>query len=175
VLQHLNLSLWIDTMNRCSLAPARSKRVLNATFFVAACALLAPAMTLFSAETSAQALLRAFPEKAQRGSLVVGMAPEIKLNGKPDRLSPGARIRNVANVVILPAQVAGEELTVNYTRDAAGLVHEVWILSKLELADGKEQARKGGSSGTITFASDSSPVVDDGKTPYKNLPRYKQP
>jgi hypothetical protein len=160
-------------MNRCSSTLTRFKRAFNATLFVAACAVFTPAVLLFPSKASAQALVRAFPEKAQRGTLVVGMAPEIKLDGKLDRLSPGARIRNVANVVILPAQVVGEELTVNYVRDAAGLVHEVWILSKLELADKKEQARKGSSSGTITFASDSTGPVDDGKTPYKDLPRYK--
>jgi hypothetical protein len=170
-----NHSLWIDTMNRCLLAPTRFKRVLNATFFVAACALFTWANLNFSSQALAQGVVRSFPEKAQRGNLVVGVAPEIKLNGKIDRLSPGARIRNVANALVLPAQLVGEELTVNYTRDAAGLVHEVWILSKLELADKKEQQRKGGGSGNVTFASESSPVVDDGKTPYKNLPRYKQP
>ncbi len=153
---------------------ASFKARLDATVFVAACALFAPASMLFSSNAQAQ-MVRSFPEKAQRGSMVVGAAPEIRINGKAERLSPGSRIRSATNMLVQPSNIAGAELAVNFTREPGGMVHEVWILNAAELADKGEQARKGGNRGNITFASESTPVTDDGKTPYNQLPRYKQP
>jgi hypothetical protein len=51
-----------------------------------------------------------------------------------DRLSPGSRIRATSNLLVMSASLVGQELTVNYVRDAAGLLHEVWILTPEEAA-----------------------------------------
>lgn len=106
-------SLWTDTMNRC--APVR--------LCALALALLVPSL--------AQAQ-RQFPEKALRGQLEIVQVPDIRLNGEPGRLSPGARIRNTQNLIVVPNTLLGQQLTVNYVRELNGLVHEVWILTPEE-------------------------------------------
>ena len=60
--------------------------------------------------------------------------PDALLNGKPVRLSPGARIRNAQNMIQLSGSLLGQKLGVNYTLDMAGELREVWILSESELA-----------------------------------------
>ncbi len=132
------------------------------------------ALTLGSAllflHAQAQDAVRAFPERALRGTLVVQTAPEVLLDGAPARLSPGARIRDVNNLLVMPAHLAGQELTVNYLRDPQGLVHEVWILNAAEAA----QKRAGASSGrNFLFASEADTTPrDDGKTPFNQLPKF---
>ena len=44
---------------------------------------------------------RAFPQNALRGAIVIGVAPEIQLNGAAARLAPGARIRDANNMVAI--------------------------------------------------------------------------
>ena len=126
----LHYSLWMNTMTRCtSHHPAPS----NATFKIAACALLTGAAVLFSTQTSAQQV-RDFPVTALRGKLVVQAPPQITLDGKPDQLSPGARIRNPQNMFVMSATLTGQPLVVNYTRESNGMVHEVWVLTPQEAA-----------------------------------------
>ncbi len=79
------------------------------------------------------------PIPSQRGNSIWGQnqqiaAPTITLDGKPDRLSPGARIRNAQNMLVMSNTLIGQRLVVNYTREAAGMVHEVWILTPPEAA-----------------------------------------
>jgi hypothetical protein len=123
-----------------------------------------------SSDLDGNVSVRQFPKAALRGLLVVQAPPEISLNGKPDRLSPGARLRNVNNTYVTPGALAGQQLLVNYTRDNIGQVHEVWVLS----ADEAREKREGLSSRNFSFGFESSPAAqDDGKTPYKQLPRYQ--
>ncbi len=118
-------------MNRCSL--------------VLACALLAT--------TAAQAQVRQFPEAALRGELQITNPPEVLLDGKADRLSPGARIRGVRNELVMSGSIIGERLVVNYTREAHGLVHDVWLLTQEEAA----LKRRGMSSGrNFVFESETT-------------------
>ncbi|HET9978218.1 MAG TPA: hypothetical protein VFQ20_12315 [Burkholderiaceae bacterium] len=77
---------------------------------------------------------RVFERNALRGELQLTAPPEALLNGKPARLSPGARIRNPQNMIVLSGTVVGQKLPVNYTLDGFGLVHNVWILSADEVA-----------------------------------------
>ena len=51
------------------------------------------------AQTDEVPSVRNFPKAALRAVLVVRAPPEISLNGKADRLSPGARIRNLNNKI----------------------------------------------------------------------------
>jgi hypothetical protein len=96
-----------------------------------ATALLATACIAVAAQAQMQ---RAFPQNALRGSLVIGTAPEAKLNGDPARLAPGARIRDANNMVVVPTAVTGGPYLVNYTLDSSGLVKDVWILRPDEAA-----------------------------------------
>jgi hypothetical protein len=58
--------------------------------------------------------------------------PIITVDGKDDRFSPGARIRDRDNRLVLSGTLAGQTLYTIYKRDAAGLVHEVWLLNAEE-------------------------------------------
>jgi hypothetical protein len=108
-------------MNRCT--RSRIGAVL-AALALSAGPLLLPASTAF-----AQGIVREAPKDVKPGRMVITAPPEITLNGKPDRLSPGSRIRDLNNMLLLSASVVGKELPVVYRRDGAGLVHEVWVLT----------------------------------------------
>ncbi len=127
--------------------------------------------TPVSAQSDGALSIRQFPKAAVRGQLVMRAPPDINMNGKADRLSPGARIRNGNNNYVLSSALLGQELRVNYTRDSAGLVHEVWILN----AEEAKEDRAGLSTRNFSFGFESSTAPqDDGKTPYNQLPGYRQ-
>ncbi len=98
------------------------------TFTAAGLALAAAGAVL------AQTLVREAPKDVRPARLVVTAPPEVRVNGQPERLSPGARIRNLNNLVVLSGSLVGQELPVVFRRDAAGLVHEVWLLTEEEYA-----------------------------------------
>ena len=89
--------------------------------------------TCLSAPAAAQ-VQRAFPQNALRGAIVIGVAPEIQLNGADARPAPGARIRDTNNMAVVPSGLIGGRYLVNYTVDTSGLVKEVWILRPEEAA-----------------------------------------
>jgi len=96
-----------------------------------ASAFLATACIAIVAQAQTQ---RAFPQDALRGSLVIGVAPDVVLNGERARLAPGSRIRNADNMVVVPGAVIGGPYLVHYTLDSTGLVKDVWILRPGEAA-----------------------------------------
>ena len=122
--------------------------------------------------TAAQAQVREFPAPALRGVLQVTQPPDIVLDGKADRLSPGARILGVRNELVMSASIVGERLVVNYTREPNGMVHQVWLLNQQEAALKRPSATR---ERNFLFASeeDTRPK-DDGKTPFHLLPKYGQ-
>ena len=78
-------------------------------------------------------IARHFPDSAVRGNITFKSPPQIELNGKADRLSPGARIRDEQGVLAMTGALEGKSFTVNFRREAStGLVHEVWILTAEE-------------------------------------------
>lgn len=77
---------------------------------------------------------RLFPATALRGEIVVVMPPEIRLNGRPAQLAPGARIRDTQNMMQLSGTLAGQRLIVHYTRDHLGQPLDVWVLTDQERA-----------------------------------------
>ncbi len=106
-------------MNRCT------PHFLSALFLLAA--------TSASAQTADfKPAVRQFPAAALRGEMVVVAPPEITLDGKPDRLSPGSRIRGADNLLVMSAALVNQKVVVNYLRESAGNVHEVWILNSEE-------------------------------------------
>ena len=130
------------------------------------------ATTTLLLATAAQAQVREFPAPALRGVLQVTQPPDIVLDGKADRLSPGARIFGVRNELVMSASIAGERLVVNYTREPNGMVHQVWLLNQQEAALKRPSATR---ERNFLFASeeDTRPK-DDGKTPFHLLPKYGQ-
>jgi hypothetical protein len=115
---------------------------------------------------------RQFPAKAQRGTLQVVQGAEILIDGKPERLAPGARIRGPQNALVMTGALDGQRYVVNYVREAYGHVHQVWILTELEKKQ-KLKTNKPESNFSFGFDGDT-PKVDDGKTPFNQLPKFKQ-
>jgi len=112
---------------------------------------LTGAACLWPSVSDAQGFVRTFPTKALRGTLEVTGPPNILLNGQPQRLSPGARIKGTNNLIIMSASLVGKQLLVNYVPDPQGLIHEVWILTPAEA----QQKRAGLDTLTnIRFESD---------------------
>lgn len=136
-------------MYRCALpaAPppamsssAHARRHLLIAFGVAAQLAVAGAIgtaLLGVSEASAQIAPghRFFPMQALRGTLIVGAAPDVSLNGKSARLAPGARIRDANDMLAMPGQLVGQKLMVHYTRDINGLLMDVWVLNAVEQAN----------------------------------------
>jgi hypothetical protein len=78
---------------------------------------------------------RTFPPDTLRGRLQIGAFPAAVLNGVAVTLSPGTRIRQSDNMLALPQQIAGQDLTVHYRLEAAtGQIREIWLLNAAELA-----------------------------------------
>ena len=78
---------------------------------------------IFSTPVAAQ-VARAFPDTAPRGKIAFKSPPEIELDGKADRLSPGARIRDERGMLAMTGALQGKEFVVNFKREAStGLVH----------------------------------------------------
>ncbi|WP_309682345.1 hypothetical protein [Polaromonas sp.] len=154
-------------MNRCT------PSLLAVLLLLGASASLIPLTAQAQSEASVAPGLRQFPKAALRAELVVLAPPEITLNGKPERLSPGSRIRDASDQAVLSGQLVNQRLAVNYLRDNTGLVQQVWILSSEEAKE-----KRAGFAETIynfiTGAGSSAAPVDDGKTPYDQLPRYQR-
>jgi hypothetical protein len=99
-------------------------------------AALGLAVTIAHAQASPPIGHRSFPPQALRGELWVGAPPLAQLNGQPERLAPGARIRGEDNLLRLPTQLTGRAWLVHYTREpSSGLLMDVWILNRAEMAN----------------------------------------
>ena len=116
---------------------------------------------------------RQFPKDAKRGELVMLTAPEITLDSKPDRLSPAVRIRDIHNNLVLSGTLANQKLVVNYVRDNIGMVNNVWVLNNEEIKQ-KMPGQPEGVLSNIRTMFETPVVKDDGKTPFNQLPKYKQ-
>jgi hypothetical protein len=119
-------------MNRC-IRTFGALTLLAATFSPLGYAQVAStSTTVLSDGNGNTATVRNFPPKVQRGTLIVTAPPDVTLNGKPDRLSPGARIRGTNNMLAMSGVLIGQSLVVNYLREPNGMLHDVWILTALE-------------------------------------------
>ena len=138
-------------MNRCS--PRLACFVLVA-LMVAVCT--GTAGFAAHAQTSEfKPSVREFPKAAMRGQMVVQNHPEIVLNGKPERLSPGARIWDQDRALVMSGRLVGQTVTVNYVRETSGLVHQVWILNSEEL----KEKRAGGNVTIFNFLTGNTPAT----------------
>jgi hypothetical protein len=104
-------------------------------------------LALVAGAAFAQGMQRSAPKDVVLGQLSVTQPPVVTIDGKPDRLSPGARIRDLNNMLVLSGTLAGRTIPVVYRRDSTGLVHEVWQLTT------DEYAKLGGVDGAQQFAA----------------------
>ena len=103
--------------------------------------------------------VRPSPAAALRGELVVTAPPSITLDGKAERLSPGARIRDANNMLVMSGALVNQKLVVNYLRESAGQVHQVWILNSEEI----RQKRPNSKASWFSFSPSSG--TDAPKSP----------
>ena len=84
---------------------------------------------------TAQGIVREAPRDVKPGIMAVSATPPIiTMDGKEDRLSPGVRIRDINNMLVLTGGLANKSVYTVYRRDGSGLVHEVWLLTEAEYA-----------------------------------------
>ena len=103
---------------------------MNRWIPTATLAALAFAATTVVAQTTTE---RGAPLNVKPAIIAVSATPPIiQVDGKADRFSPGARIRDRDNRLVLTGTLAGKSVYTVYKRDAAGLVHEVWLLNAEE-------------------------------------------
>ena len=88
----------------------------------------------------AQALFRVFPGPAELATFTPLNHPDILINQKPARLSPGALIRNTENRIVLLGSLQGE-YAVSYTKDFLGEVNLVWMLTPPEIEREKDRMK----------------------------------
>ncbi len=135
-------------MNRCT--AYFSPNLLS----FAAAGLLLAGVSVFSLNAGAQEALvaqtqneaaaggRYFPAGTLRGRMVMGAMPEILLDGKPERLAPGARIYSAQRMLVTPSAIAGQELVINYRREGTGQIREIWILTPQEAQTKRASVQK---------------------------------
>ena len=70
----------------------------------------------------AAAQLRTIPADARLGEIRHVQEMLVELDGKPQRLAPGAQIRDADNRLMLPVSLSDKQ-SVKYLLDAQGLVH----------------------------------------------------
>jgi hypothetical protein len=138
-------------MNRCT------PRLISLFFLAALTALTTlPA----SAQTPEfKPAVRQFPAAALRGEMVVRAPPIISMDGKPDRLSPGTRIRDANNMLVMSGALVEQTLVVNYLRENTGQVHQVWILNSEEIRQKRPNTKSSWFSfGSSTDAEAPAPI-----------------
>ena len=77
---------------------------------------------------------RTFPEKAMRGDLKAYEYPSMKIGDHDFRLSPGSRIFNEQNLIIMPASLQVQKAPVMYMLDMNGDLSRLWLLTGEEAA-----------------------------------------
>jgi len=81
---------------------------------------------------SAQAQVRNFPNDVVRATITFVAPPQVLVNQRSEFLAPGVRVRNEQNLLALTGSLFGKTFLVNYSRDPAGLIREIWILTPEE-------------------------------------------
>jgi hypothetical protein len=88
---------------------------------------------MLSVAASAYGQVRGIPEDAKRGQIRHLQDMVVEIGGKPQRLAPGAQIRDASNRLVLPTALPAG-VPVKYLVDAEGMVRQVWILTPEEAA-----------------------------------------
>jgi hypothetical protein len=88
-------------------------------------------LALAAISTAATAQLRTIPKEARLGVIRHVQDMNVLIDGKPQRLAPGAQIRSLQNRIIVPSAIPAE-VVVKYVFDSEGLVRNVWIVTEEE-------------------------------------------
>lgn len=121
-------------MHRCHPFPLLRALAASGALLGAATALPLQAQPV-SSVTAAAAGTRNFPPAAERGKLVIGTMPEVMLNGKPIRTTPGFRLFSTEGRLLMAHTLAGQNLLVNYVIEpSTQWLHTAWVLTPEEAA-----------------------------------------
>ncbi|HKB82163.1 MAG TPA: hypothetical protein VKD04_03030 [Burkholderiales bacterium] len=77
---------------------------------------------------------RTFPDQARRGDLTAYEYPSMKIGDNIYRLSPGSRIFNERNLIIMPASLQIQAAPVMFMLDIRGDLSRIWLLTRDEAA-----------------------------------------
>jgi hypothetical protein len=88
-------------------------------------------LALATLSTVATAQLRTIPKEARLGVMRHLQGMHVEIDGKPQRLAPGAQIRSLQNRIIMPSAIPAG-IVVKYVIDSEGLVRNVWIVTEEE-------------------------------------------
>ena len=151
-------------MNRCT----QKLHPLLAALAIATAVIASPLVHAQDADAGVL-VTRELPKAALLGRMLIQQPPDVLLNGQPTRLAPGARLRDESNQIALSGALMGQAFPVKYLLDSSGLVSQAWLLT----ADEVRASRKSFSLSQFLFGSDAATgPVDDGNTPFDQLPRY---
>ncbi|MES2936932.1 MAG: hypothetical protein V4864_04575 [Pseudomonadota bacterium] len=97
-------------------------------------ALLAFSLFCASLAQSQVVVERSVPADVKPGILAVqDMNGTITIDGKADRFTPGVRVHDVNNMLLLSGSLIGRNVYTVYRRESTtGQVHEVWLLTAQE-------------------------------------------
>jgi hypothetical protein len=119
-------------MKRCIQHTLTRRTAMGRTLLAGAICTVLVTLLALPASALAQFSTRPFPPNTLRGAMVITNPPELVMNGKAERLSPGARIRGANNMLVMSGSIVGQNLLVNFVREPNGMVHEVWVLTEAE-------------------------------------------
>lgn len=87
--------------------------------------------------------LRNFPPDARFGELVVGTMPDVTIDGKAIRTTPGFRLFSPERTLIMAHNFQGKKLVVAYAIEpSTQWLHAAWILTPAEAAHLRAQAKQ---------------------------------
>lgn len=98
-----------------------------------ACRLTAVALLGCVLAVGAVSAARNLPKDARFGKLTAFTYPYASIGGKALRMSPGAKIYNEQNLIIMPAAMR-QRAKVLYRLDNAGSLSAIWLLTEHEAA-----------------------------------------
>ena len=101
---------------------------------------LAALVLLLCLSAGAAAQLRTIPAEAQRGFIRHLQGSLVAIDGQERTLAPGATIRGLDNLILVPTALPAEGVQAEYLVDTGGQVSRVWILSADEAAREKPRA-----------------------------------
>jgi hypothetical protein len=107
---------------------SRAHRVTRFAYRLAAVALVGCVLSSVPASAA-----RNLPKDARFGKLTAFAYPYASIGGKALRMSPGAKIYNEQNLIIMPAAMR-QQAKVLYRLDNAGSLSAIWLLTEHEAA-----------------------------------------
>ena len=106
------------------------------------CLVTALAIALAGNALAQQQRIVAIPEAAKRADITFQGTPDLAIDGKAARLSPGARIYDRNNYLQMSGSLSGTMRAKYLLEPITGLVHAVWILTDEEIARPDPESRR---------------------------------